>query len=130
MKKHLWCLLLITALFTVACAGTVHPINELVSASDRWDKQTVVMRGYLCVDLFTVYVASSTECDEIKEEDGDEFSIPLVLTKEQMVQARSIKSGSPVMITGEFRIPPTGAIRMTKGILLGYFVNVKSLSPL
>lgn len=118
-----------TAVLTllVMQAATAVPIADVVAASDKWNEQSISMEGYICPDLFTIYLASTTECDEIKEEKEGGFRIFLVLTQKQYPIARSFKSGSRVKVTGVFRIPPPGAIRETRGILAGYSIDVASI---
>jgi hypothetical protein len=127
MKNYLRCCVICAAVLLGGCVSSVHPIQELVRSPDKWDKQVVSMQGYLCVDLFVAYLASSTECDEIAQEKKGEFNIELVLDKQQMQLARKLKSGTRVIIKGRFRAPPPGAIRMTSGALLGYSIVVLSI---
>ena len=117
------------SLLTTMCAVAALPITDVVAASDKWNQQSISMEGRLCLDGSEVYLASTSECDEIKEEKEGGFRVTLVMTKGQYAQARAIKNGANVVVTGVFRIPPSGAIRMTRGILLGYSIEVSSISP-
>lgn len=128
MNKHLL-VLLATIVVSTGCRASSLPIADVVAASDKWNQQSVSMEGRLCVDLFTIYLASTDECDEIKEEQNGGFRIPLELTKKQFDHIRTIKSGTPVVVIGVFRIPPPDAIRMTRGILHGYSIVVSSVEP-
>lgn len=102
------------------CVSAITPISDVIGSPFKYEKTEIVTSGYLCIDGSTAYLSTSSDCSAI----DDGRRVVLDVDEDLFRELEHNEPGSEITVMGRFEAPPSNAIIMPTGVLLGSSLRV------